>query len=55
MCGNTQIPASSMKKAMTRLTNKNNQTDKNGYETQFHVSESCNTQKIYTVLLLYRF
>lgn len=38
VCGNTQVPASSMKKAMTRLTKKSITTDRNGFETQFHVS-----------------
>ena len=40
MCGNTQVPAAAMKKAMTRLGNRAKTTDQDGFETQFHVSAS---------------
>lgn len=38
VCGNTQVPATSIKKAMTRLVRKSLDTNRNGFETQFHVS-----------------
>ena len=37
MCGNTQIPASSMKKAIARLSKRSMDTNRTGFETQFHV------------------
>ena len=38
MCGNTQIPAASMKKAIVRLCTVDKRTEMNGFDTQFHVS-----------------
>ena len=37
MCGNTQIPAASMKKALVRLSNVVPATDRSGFQTQFNV------------------
>jgi len=37
MCGNTQIPAASIKKALVRLSNVVPDTNRSGYETQFNV------------------
>ncbi len=36
-CGETQIPASSFKRALTKLADKNNEKDVTGFEKQFEV------------------
>ncbi len=38
MCGNTHIPAASLKKALKRLGDEDKKAERNGFETQFHVS-----------------
>ena len=37
-CGDTQIPASGLSNAIKKLKQKDRETGKTGFETQFHVS-----------------
>ena len=40
-CGNTQIPASGLAGAIEKLKQKDSETGRTGFETQFHVCVSC--------------
>jgi hypothetical protein len=54
ICGNTRIMASGFSTAMDNLNKCNKQTGKSGYETQFEVSLSLQTEiNCYTIVPLY--
>ena len=40
-CGETQIPASGLSGAIEKLKEKNTETGRTGFETQFHVCHTC--------------
>ena len=43
MCGDTQVNSSDLRTSIRRLTNKDVQTDKTGFETQFEVMHALIT------------
>ena len=48
-CGDTQIPASGLSGAIEKLKEKDRETGKTGFETQFHV---CYTDSLYCLVPL---